>query len=66
MIQKIKDLMKTKEDLDAINGNIEENNRIISELKEELKSLKAGLKETKSRRTNSKHIQRKFIFNKQS
>ena len=45
--------MKTKEDLDAINGNIEENNRIISELKEELKSLKAGLKETKSRRTNS-------------
>ncbi|MEK6943478.1 MAG: hypothetical protein AABX00_05435 [Nanoarchaeota archaeon] len=47
MIQKIKDLMKTKEDLDAINGNIEENNRIISELKEELKSLKAGLKETK-------------------
>jgi len=47
MIQKIKDLMKTKEDLDAINQNVEENNRIISELKEELKSLKTGLKETK-------------------
>lgn len=48
MIQKIKDLMKTKEDLDLINKNIEENNKIISELKAELTSLKNEVSETKS------------------
>lgn len=38
--------MKTKEDIDLINKNIEENNRIISELKRELESLRNDLKET--------------------
>ena len=53
--------------MDAINGNIEENNRIISELKEELKSLKAGLKETKKSQDEFLNtFKRKFIFNKQS
>jgi len=48
MIQKFRDLMKTKEDLDLINKNIEENNKIISELKAELTSLKNEVSETKS------------------
>ena len=47
MIQKIKDLMKTKEDIDLINSNIEENSKIISGLKIELEDLKKGLIETK-------------------
>ena len=47
MIQKFRDLMKTKEDLDLINKNIEENNKIISELKAELTSLKNEVGETK-------------------
>ena len=46
MLQKIKDLMKTKEDLDLINKNIEENNKLISELKSELTELKKELNET--------------------
>ena len=46
MLQKIKDLMKTKEDLDLINKNVEENNKIISELKSELTELKSELNET--------------------
>ena len=46
MLQKIKDLMKTKEDLDLINKNIEENNNLISGLKTELESLKKELNET--------------------
>ena len=40
--------MKTKEDLDLINKNIEENNKIISELKAELTALKNEVSETKS------------------
>ncbi len=48
MIQKFRDLMKTKEDLDLINKNIEENNKIISELKAELTALKNEVSETKS------------------
>ena len=40
--------MKTKEDLDLINKNVEENNRIISDLKAELTSLKNEVSETKS------------------
>ena len=48
MIQKFRDLMKTKEDLDLINKNVEENNKIISELKTELITLKNELNETKS------------------
>lgn len=36
MFQKIKGLMQLKEDIDSINTNIGENNRIISELKNEL------------------------------
>ena len=47
MLQKIKDVLKTKEDIDLMNKNIEENNKIISELKVELESLKNELTETK-------------------
>ena len=36
MLQKIRDVLKTKEDIDLINKNIEENNKIISGLKAEL------------------------------
>ena len=43
MLQKIKDLMKTKEEIDIINKNIEENSKIISGLKAELESLKKEL-----------------------
>ncbi|MEK6891953.1 MAG: hypothetical protein AABX25_02085 [Nanoarchaeota archaeon] len=48
MIQKFRDLMKTKEDLVLINKNVEENNKIISELKAELTALKNEVSETKS------------------
>jgi len=54
MIQKFRDLMKTKEDLDLINRNIEENNKIISGLRAELVSLKNEISETKS-------IQQEFL-----
>lgn len=47
MLQKIKGLMNVKEDIDAINRNIEENSKIISELKAELEALRNGLAETK-------------------
>ena len=47
MLQKIKDLMKTKEDIDLINKNIGENSKIISDLKVELESLRKELIETK-------------------
>ena len=47
MLQKIRDVLKTKEDIDLMNRNIEENNSIISELKVELVSLKKELGETK-------------------
>ncbi|MBI2559183.1 hypothetical protein HYW20_07725 [Candidatus Woesearchaeota archaeon] len=40
MFQKIKGLMQLKEDIDAVNANMEESSRIISELKNELISLK--------------------------
>ncbi|MBI2660418.1 hypothetical protein HYX07_04610 [Candidatus Woesearchaeota archaeon] len=46
MLQKIKGLMNVKEDIDAINRNIEENNKVISELKAELETLRNGLAET--------------------
>ena len=46
MITKIKELMNVKDDLNLINRNVEENNRIISELKSELESLKKELGET--------------------
>ena len=48
MIQKIKDLMKVKDDIDVINTNIEENNRLISELKGQLEVLREDFKQTKS------------------
>ena len=48
MLQKIKDLMKVKEEIDIINKNIQENNKIISELKTELETLRKELSETKS------------------
>lgn len=47
MLQKIKDLMKIKAEIDVINKNIEENSKIISDLKTELEELKKGLSETK-------------------
>ena len=39
--------MKVKEDIDLINNNIEENNKLISGLKDELESLKKDLMENK-------------------
>ena len=47
MLQKIKDLMKIKEEIDVINKNVVENNKIISDLKEELISLKKELNDAK-------------------
>jgi len=47
MIQKIKDLMKIKEQIDEINKHIEENSKVTSNLRIELEDLKKGLKETK-------------------
>ena len=46
MITKIKELMNVKDDLNLINRNVEENNKIISELKSELTELKKELNET--------------------
>ena len=48
MINKIKDLMRTKEGIDEINKKVEENSKIISDLKNELELLRKGLIETKS------------------
>ncbi len=45
MIAKIKELMNVKEDVDLINKNLEENNKLVSELKTELEKLKQELKE---------------------
>ena len=56
MLQKIKDLMRAKEEIDVINRNIEENSKIISELKDELNSLKKELMENKK-------IQDEFLKN---
>lgn len=47
MLQKIRDLMKTKEEIDLINKNIEENSKITSELKNELETLRIELLENK-------------------
>ena len=47
MLQKIKDMMKAKEDIDLINKNLEENNKLISELKTQLGELNKELSETK-------------------
>ena len=47
MLQKIKDLMRIKEEIDVINKNTGENSRIISDLKNELESLKKELIENK-------------------
>ena len=47
MLQKITDLMKTKEGIDEINKNIGENIRIISDLKTEFGDLKKELGEIK-------------------
>ncbi|HLC61287.1 MAG TPA: hypothetical protein VJJ52_07730 [Candidatus Nanoarchaeia archaeon] len=48
MITRIKELMNVKDDLVLINKNIDENNKIISELKAELTALKNEVSETKS------------------
>ena len=55
MIQKIKDLLKTKENIDIINKNIEENNKLISDLKVQLESLKNDLIETKKEQKEFLH-----------
>ncbi len=47
MLQKIRDLMKTKEEIDIINKNIEENSRVTSDLKLELEALRKELIENK-------------------
>ena len=47
MLQKIRDLMKTKEEIDIINRNIEQNSKITSDLKTELEALRDRLAETK-------------------
>ena len=47
MLQKIKELMNVKDGIDAISKNIENNNRTVSELKDELSSLKKELQENK-------------------
>ncbi|MBI3035061.1 hypothetical protein HYY71_01955 [Candidatus Woesearchaeota archaeon] len=56
MLQKIKDLMKTKEEIDLINKNIEENSRIVSDLKAELEALRKEL-------TENKKLQDEFLKN---
>jgi len=56
MMQKIRDLLKTKEEMDLINKNIEENNKLISELKTELELLKRELNENQK-------IQLEFLRN---
>ena len=48
MLQKIKELMKIKEEIDIINKNIEQNSKITSDLKAELETLRKELSETKS------------------
>ena len=45
MFEKIKGAMQAKEEIDVINKNLEENNKLISELKNELESLKKELSE---------------------
>lgn len=47
MFEKLKDLMKIKEEIDVINKNIEENSKLISDLKVELGTLSKELNETK-------------------
>ena len=49
MIAKIKELMNVKSDIDEINRNIEENSRLIQDLKVQLESLKNDLIEAKKR-----------------
>ena len=56
MLQKIKDLMNIRDDIDIINKSVEENNKVISELKTELETLRNGLAE-------SKKIQDEFLKN---
>ena len=55
MLQRIKDLMKTKEDIDLINRNLEENNKLVSDLKVQLESLKNDLIETKKEQKEFLH-----------
>ncbi len=62
MLQKIRDLMKVKEEIDVINKNIEENNKIISDLKAELETLRNELKELNS---NQKEFLKNFKENLQ-
>ena len=55
MLQKIKDLMNAKEGLDLINKNIEDNNKLVSDLKVQLESLKSDLIETKKEQKEFLH-----------
>ncbi len=62
MLQKIKDLMKTKEDIDKINFNIGENNKLISDLKIQLESLKSELVDTKKDQKEFLHNFKENLF----
>lgn len=55
MIGKIKELMNVKEDISTINKNIEENSKLISDLKVQLESLKNDLIETKKEQKEFLH-----------
>lgn len=47
MLQKIKDLMNVKEEIDIINNNIKESSKTVSGLKTELETLRKDLSENK-------------------
>lgn len=62
MLQKLRDLLKTKEEIDVINRNIEENSRLVSDLKVQLESLKNDLIETKKQQKDFLHNFRENLF----
>jgi len=62
MLQKIKELMRTKEGIDLINRNVEENSKLISDLKGQLESLKNDLTETKKEQKEFLHNFKENLF----
>ncbi len=62
MLQKIKELMRTKEGIDLINRNVEENSKLISDLKAQLESLKNDLIETKKEQKEFLHNFKENLF----
>ena len=62
MLQKIKDLMNAKEEIDKINKNIGENSKIISDLNVQLESLKSELIETKKEQKEFLHNFKENLF----